>query len=109
MTEHALFAFPAKYGRLAIPDPVSTASTAFSLSFAATATLQHGISTGDDISVHDDHQKCREVASEASRARDERASLISQEIVASLPTLAQRILSRVIKGSASGWLTILPL
>ena len=59
--------------------------------------------------MHDHHQKCRKVASEASRARDERASLISQEIVASLPTLAQRTLSRVVKGSASGWLTVLPL
>ena len=79
------------------------------MSLEATATLRHGISTGEDISIHDHHQKCRKVASEASRARDERASLISQEIVASLSTLAQRTLSRVVKGSASGWLTVLPL
>ena len=59
--------------------------------------------------MHDHHQKCRKAANEASRARDERASLISQEIVASLPTLAQRTLSRVVKGSAPGWLTVLPL
>ena len=85
--EHALFALPAKYGGLAIPDPVSIVPTAFSVSLEATATLRHGISTGEDISIHDHHQKCHKVASEASRARDERASLISQEIVASLPTL----------------------
>ena len=107
--EHALFPLPAKDGGLAIPDSVSTAATAFSVSLEATATLRHGISTGDDISIHDHHQKCRRVASEASRARDERASLISLEIVASLPTLAQRTLSRVVKGCASEWLTIFPL
>ena len=107
--EHALFALPAKYGGLAIPDPVSTAPTAFSVSLEATATLLLGVSTGEDIGIHDHHQKCRKVASEASRAGDERASLISQEIVASLPTLAQRTQSRVVKGSASGWLTVLPL
>ena len=35
--------------------------------------------------------------------------MISQEIVASLPTLAQRTLSRVVRAAASGWLTVLPL
>ena len=35
--EHALFALPAKYGGLAIPDPVSTAPAAFSVSLEATA------------------------------------------------------------------------
>ena len=54
-------------------------------------------------------RSCRKVANEASRARDERASLISQEIVASLPTFVQRTLSRVVKGSVSAWLTVLPL
>ena len=37
-----------------------------SVSLEATATLRHGISTGEDISIHDHHQKCRKVASEAS-------------------------------------------
>ena len=92
---------------LAAPTP--TATEVRSPRHNSNPVLRHGISTGEDISIHDHHQKCRKVANEASRAsaRDERASMISQEIVASLPTLAQRTLSREVKGSASGWLTVL--
>ena len=33
----------------------------------------------------------------------------SSQLIASLPSLAQQTLSRVVKGNASGWLTVLPL
>ena len=107
--EHPLLALPAKYGGLAIPDPVSTASSAFSVSVDATATLRRGVVTGDRVNIHQHHEHCRRVTGKASRARDERASSVSQDLITGLPPLAQRTLSRIVKGNASGWLTVLPL
>ena len=45
----------------------------------------------------------------AAKERDELFARRSSQLISSLPPLAQRTLSRIVKGNASGWLTVLPL
>ena len=52
---------------------------------------------------------CQRTVTAAAKERDELFARRSSQLIASLPPLAQRTLSRIVKGNASGWLTVLPL
>ena len=103
--EHELFALPAKYGGLAIPDPTLTATVAYSVSKQATSILQQSVRSVLPLVINDRTRQCRSSTSQASNVHDTRA----ERLIESLPPMAKRTHSRIVKGNASGWLTVLPL
>ena len=57
-----------------------------------------------------DHKAHRQrIVTAAAKERDDLFARRSSQLIASLPPLAQRTLSQIVKGNASGWLTVLPL
>ena len=107
--EHDLLELPARFGGLALADPVKTASQAFAVSQEATRLLKDAVFTGADINMADHMAHCQRTVTAAAKERDELFARRSSQLIASLPPLAQRTLSRIVKGNASGWLTVLPL
>ena len=51
--EHDLLELPARFGGLALADPVKTASQAFAVSQEATRLLKDAVFTGADINMAD--------------------------------------------------------
>ena len=107
--EHELFTLPAKKGGLAICDPVSTASTSYKVSKAATMVLQESIRTGEKVESAAHMQLCTEVLSVARKEKTDAQLELQSEVLARMPAAQHRTLSRIISGEASGWLTVLPL
>ena len=107
--EHQLLTLPVKYGGLALADPVHTAPQAYQNSRNATDILRNSIQSGNPVNVNDHSAHCRRITSQISRERDVISAEISQSILSDLPQLEERTLSRIVRGNASGWLTVLPL
>ena len=107
--EHDLLELPARFGGLALADPVKTASQAFAVSQEATRLLKDAVFTGADIDMADHMAHCERTVTAAAKERDDLFTRRSSQLIASLPPLAQQTLSRIVKGNASGWLTVLPL
>ena len=107
--EHELFELPVKNGGLAFSDPVKTAGPAFSLSKKATELLQEAVCTGEDADVAAHHTHCVSILSTAAAKRKADQASSSERLRAILPAPQQRTLNRIVKGSASSWLTVLPL
>ena len=106
---HKLLTLPVKYGGLALADPVHTAPQAYQNSRNATDILRNSIQSGNPVNVNDHSAHCRRITSQISRERDVISAEISQSILSDLPQLEERTLSRIVRGNASGWLTVLPL
>ena len=107
--EHELFELPVKNGGLAFSDPVKAAGPAFSLSKKATELLQEAVCTGVDADVAAHHTHCVSILSTAAAKRKADQASSSERLRANLPAPQQRTLNRIVKGSASAWLTVLPL
>ena len=107
--EHKLFELPVKNGGLAFCDPVKAAGPAFSLSKKATELLQEAVRTGEDADVAAHHTHCMSILSTAAAKRKADQASSSERLCANLPAPQQRTLNRIVKGSASSWLTVLPL
>ena len=86
-----------------------TAAYAHATSYEATAVLQQAIKTGEAVRLNDHSIHCRQVMNNASKQRDIQSAASSQQLIAELPSSEERTLWRIVKGSASGWLTVLPL
>ena len=56
--EQALFELPVKLGGLVLMDPVKSASSAFSISKAATSILQKAVQTGEEVIMTDHTKHC---------------------------------------------------
>ena len=106
--EHDLLELPARFGGLAFADPVKTASQAFAVSQEATRLLKDAVFTGADIDMADHMAHCQRTVTAEAKER-EMFTRRSSQLIASLSPLAHRTLSRIVKGNASGWLTVLPL
>ena len=107
--EHTLFSLPAKLGGLAICDPTSTGSSAYTTSRAATEVLQTAIKTGDAVCMADHEQHCSSVLRDARAHRTQREKTLLSSLLAEMPHDKRRTLKRITDGEASGWLTVLPL
>ena len=107
--EHTLFSLPAKLGGLAICDPTSTGSSAYTTSRAATEVLQTAIKTGDAVCMADHEQHCSSVLRDARAQRTQREKASLSSLLAEMPHDKRRTLKRITDGEASGWLTVLPL
>ena len=108
--EHDLLGLPARFGGLALVDPVKTASQAFAVSEEATRLPKDAVFTGADINMADHMAHCQRTVTAAAKERKMNCShAASSQLIASPPPLAQRTVSRIVKGNASGWLTVLPL
>ena len=107
--EHTLFSLPAKLGGLAICNPTSTGSSAYTTSRAATEVLQTAIKTGDAVCMADHEQHCSSVLRDARAHRTQREKALLSSLLAEMPHDKRRTLKRITDGEASGWLTVLPL
>ena len=107
--EHELFALPVKLGGLALSDPVKSASSAFSISKEATSVLQEAIQTGEEVNMAEHTTKCRATVRNAIKMKEEAQNQVSSRKLHELPAVQRRTLHRIVKGGASGWLTVLPL
>ena len=106
--EHELFTLPV-LGGLALTDPVKSASSAFSISKEATSVLQEAIQTGEEVSMAEHTTKCRATVRNAIKKKEEAQNQLSSQLLLELPAVQRRTLHRIVKGGASGWLTVLPL
>ena len=88
--EHELFALPAKYGGLAIPNPTLTATVAYSVFKQATSILQQSVRSGLPLVINNHTHQCKSSTSQASTKHDTRAIANSQRLLESLPPTAKR-------------------
>ena len=107
--EHTLFFLPAKLGGLAICDPTSTGSSAYTTSRAATEVIQTAIKTGDGVCMANHEQHCSSVLRDARAHCTKREKALLSSLLAEMPYDKRRTLKRITDGEASGWLTVLPL
>ena len=94
---------------LALEDPVETAPSAYSVSKEATTVLHESIFTGNPVKISDHTNHCQQVTRQASHSREEQRVSLSHQFLADLPKPEHKTLSRIVKGNAFGWLTVLPL
>lgn len=107
--EHGLLALPVKKGGLALRDPVTSAEVSYRTSKAATFVLQTAVKTGQELSLPEHTSHCQTTLREARSNAEKEDSAKSAVALDSLPAPQKRTLCRIIKGEASGWLTVLPL
>ena len=107
--EHELFELPVKNEGFAFCDPVKAAGPAFSLSKTATELHQEAVCTGEDADVAAHHLHCMSILSNAAAKRKADQASSSERLRDNLPAPQQHTLNRIGKGSASSWLTVLPL
>ena len=107
--EHSLFKLPAKLGGLALDDPVKSASSSFFTSKPANSVLQEAVRTGNEIIMADHVAHCQAVVRKAVKQKEEAQQQLSNHLIEDLPAPHRLTLRRIVKGSASGWLAILPL
>ena len=83
--EHDLLELPARFGGLALADPVKTATQAFAVSQEATRLLKDAVFTGADIDMADRMAHCQRTVTAAAKERDELFARRSSQLIASLP------------------------
>ena len=88
---------------------MKSASSAFSISKEATSVLQEAIQTGEEINIAEHTTKCRATVRNAIKKKEEAQNQLSSQLLLELPAGQRRTLHRIVKGDASGWLTVLPL
>ena len=81
--EHDLLELPARFGGLALADPVKTASQAFAVSQEATRLLKDAVFTGADINMADHMAHCQRTVTAAAKERDELFARRSSQLIAS--------------------------
>ncbi len=109
LREHELFALPAKKGGLALADPVSAAAKAYGVSKSATSVLQEAVLTGERASIAAHDARCRSVTSTWVTEKEADHTRQFERLLDEMPVAQHRTLRRIVKGEASGWLTVLPL
>ena len=107
-SEHELFTLPVKLGGLALPDPVKSASPSFSISKEATSVLKEAIQTGEEVSMSEHTTKCRVTARNAIKKEEEAQIQLSLRLLDKLPAVQRRMLHRIVKVGASGWMADCP-
>ena len=64
---------------------------------------------GNPVKISDHTNHCQQVTRQASLSRAEQKASLSDHLLADLPKPEHKTLSQIVKGNASGWLTVLPL
>ena len=107
--EHELLSLPVKNGGLALRDPVATAEECYQTSKAATSVLQAAVRTGLEPSLEEHMMQYKTILQEVRRKAEEARAVKQAAVMEDLPAFQKRTLSRIIKGEASNWLTVLSL
>ena len=108
-TEHDLLSLPAKFGGLALSDPVQSTSVAYETLKKATELLIEAVNSGtpvdSDVYRFDSDSNLKE----ATKQRMADQSKLAKQIISTLLAPTQRTLQRIVQSNASTWVTVLPL
>ena len=107
--EQALLELPTKLGGLALADPMKSASSSFSISKEVTSVLQEAVQSGGKVAMAEHAAHCRAVMSNTVKWKEDAQLQLSSHLLEELPALQRCTLHHIMKGGASGWLTVLPL
>uniref|UniRef100_A0A8D8WJ63 Reverse transcriptase domain-containing protein n=1 Tax=Cacopsylla melanoneura TaxID=428564 RepID=A0A8D8WJ63_9HEMI len=102
--EHELFHLPTRYGGLGIHDPVETATHAFEVTTEKCRVLVNSLIKQEPLNLQD-HNQCVKNAINTELARKDNEQKEKHEnILSTLPSDKQRVLTRIVETKSSQWL-----
>ena len=88
---------------------MKSARSAFAISNEASGILQEAVQTGEEVAMTDHTTLFHAVVIDAAKKKEEAQTQLSSRLLQELPAAQHGTLDRIVRGNASGWLTMFPL